>query len=131
VTEQRVPVSITAFGSPPRPGSARVLEQPLGQRVLRVLSGVGMFWALALGGLFIPVAHFVLVPSFLAAGIAMGVKRAREDRRLLGVHGGCPRCGIEQEFRVGGRFFDGRVFDCPGCHTNLRLGTTSASQAAA
>jgi hypothetical protein len=121
MTEQQLPVSITAFGASPRPGTATIVEQPPGQRLLRTLSGVGMFWALALGGLFIPVAHFVLVPTFLAAGIAMGVKRAREDRRLLGVHGACPRCGVEQEFRVGGRFFDGRTFGCPRCHNNLRL----------
>jgi transposase-like protein len=51
----------------------------------------------------------------------MGVRRACEDRRLLGIHGACPRCGVEQEFRVGGRFFDGRTFDCQRCHNNLRL----------
>lgn len=121
MTEQQLPVSITAFGASLRPGTATIVEQSPGQRLLRTLSGVGMFWALALGGLFIPVAHFVLVPTFLAAGIAMGVKRAREDRRLLSVHGACPRCGVEQEFRVGGRFFDGRTFGCPRCHNNLRL----------
>jgi len=121
MTEQKLPVSITAFGAAPAAGTATIGEQTSGERTLRGLSGVGMFWALALGGLFIPVAHFVLVPAFLTAGIVMGVKRSREDRRLLGVSGLCPRCGVEQRFRVGGRFFDGRTFDCPRCHNNLRV----------
>ncbi len=131
MSEQQIAVSITAFGATPRPATATVIEQTPGQRVLRALTGAGMFWALALGGLFIPLAHFILVPTFLAAGVAVGVKRLREDRRLLGVHGACPRCGVEQEFRVGGRFFEGRAFDCPRCHDNLRLTTHSAAQAAA
>jgi len=121
MTEQQRPVSITAFGATPAPGTATIVEQTPGERTLRTLSGIGMFWALALGGLFIPVAHFVLVPAFLIAGIVMGIKRSREDRRLLAVSGACPRCGIEQRFRVGGRFFDGRAFGCPRCHNNLRV----------
>jgi len=121
MTEQQLPVSITAFGDAPTPGTATIVEQTPGERTLRVLSGVGMFWALALGGLFIPVAHFVLVPAFLIAGIVMGIKRSHEDRRLLGISGTCPRCGIEQRFHVGGRFFDGRTFECPRCHNHLRV----------
>lgn len=46
-----------------------------------------MFWALALGGLFIPVAHFILVPTFVVTGIVVAVKRAREDRRLVLLRG--------------------------------------------
>jgi hypothetical protein len=131
MSERQLPVSLTAFGSTPRPATASIVEQTPGQRLLRALAGAGMFWAMALAGLFIPIAHFILVPTFFAAGIVMGIKRLREDRRLLGVHGACPRCGLEQTFRVGGRFFDGRAFDCPRCHSALRLTTNSASQAAA
>ncbi len=121
MTEPQVPVSIRAFGATPQIGTATVVEQTPGQRLLRALAGIGI----------IPVAHFVLVPTFLAAGLVMGAKRAREDRRLLGVHGACPRCGVEQEFRVGGRFFNGRAVDCPGCHNSLRLSTDNVSRAAA
>jgi hypothetical protein len=131
MSERHLPVSLTAFGSTPRAATASIIEQSPGQRVLRALSGAGTFWAMALGGLFIPVAHFVLVPTFFTAGIIIGIKRLREDRRLLGVHGACPRCGVEQDFRVGGRFFDGRALDCPRCHNTLRLTTNPASQAAA
>ena len=121
VTEQQLQVSITAFGAAPASGTATIVEQTPGERALRTLSGVGMFRALALGGLFIPLAHLVLVPTFLIAGIVMGIKRSREDRRLLGISGTCPRCGVEQRFHVGGRFFAGRTFDCPRCHNYLTV----------
>jgi hypothetical protein len=120
-TETEVPASLTAFGHPPRPALAVVVEQASGQRVARTLAGLGMFWGLALGSVFIPVAHFVLVPTFVVAGIVMAVKRAREDRRLLRVRGACPRCGAVQDLQPGGRFVDGRSFDCPKCHGNLTL----------
>ena len=93
MTQVQVAVSLTAFGFAPRPATAVVIEQSTGERVARVFTGLGMFWALALGGLFIPVAHFILVPTFLTAGIIMAVKRSREDRRLAEVRGPCPRCG--------------------------------------
>lgn len=130
-TETEVPAQLTAFGHPSQPAQAVILEQAPGQRFARTLAGLGMFWGLALASVFIPVAHFVLVPTFVVAGIVMAVKRAREDRRLVLVRGACPRCGAVQELRPGGRFLDGRSFDCPNCHGNLTLATTSAAPAPA
>src|SRR5574341_1886703 len=125
MTETEVPVSLTAFGYPSRPATAIIIEQTLAQRFARTLAGLGMFWGLALVGLFIPVVHFVLVPTFVAAGMIMAVKRAREDRRLVKLHGACPRCGADQEFKPGGRFASERSLDCPKCHGNLTLVATS------
>jgi ribosomal protein S27AE len=127
-TETEVPASLTAFGHPPRPARAVIVEQAPGQRVARTLAGLGMFWGLAVAAVFIPVAHFVLVPTFVVGGIVMAVKRAREDRRLLRVRGACPRCGAVREVRPGGRFVDGRSFDCPKCHGNLTLATHSGER---
>ncbi len=116
-----VPVFLSAFGAEPVPGTAVVAEQDPGERLVRALAGLGMFWGLALLGLFIPVAHFILVPTFLTAGFVVAVKRAREDNRLIAVRGACPRCSVEQEFKVGGRLTADRTFDCPNCHDQLLL----------
>ena len=121
MTQTQVAVSLTAFGFSPRPATAVVIEQSTGERVGRAFAGLGMFWALALGGLFIPVAHFILVPTFLTAGIIMAVKRSKENRRLAEVSGPCPRCGAAQTFKAGGRFADGRSLDCPACHGTFAL----------
>jgi hypothetical protein len=116
-----LPGTLAAFGSPTTTATATVLQQSPGQRLARIAAGLGLFWGLALVGLFIPVAHFILVPTFVVAGIAMAVVRAREDKRLLKVRGVCPRCGAEQEFKVNGRFTSQRSLDCPACQTSLTL----------
>jgi hypothetical protein len=121
MTQVQVAVSLTAFGFAPRPATAVVIEQSTGERVGRAFAGLGMFWALALGGLFIPVAHLILVPVFLTAGIIMAIKRSKEDRRLAEVRGPCPRCGAQQTFKAGGRFASGRNLDCPACHGSFAL----------
>lgn len=121
MTETERSVSLTAFGYPARSAVALVVEQGPGQRFARALTGLAIFWGSALGGLFIPVVHFVLVPTFVVAGIIIAAKRAREDRRLVLVRAACPRCDVEQEFRPGGRFVNGRSFSCPRCHGNLTL----------
>lgn len=121
MSEIEIQASLTAFGHPPSRVTAVVIEQTPTQRVGRTLAGLGMFWALALGGLFIPVAHFILVPTFVVTGIIVAVKRAREDRRLVELRGACPRCGAAQEFKPGGRFATGRSVDCPKCHGILTL----------
>ena len=126
MAEAEVPAQLTAFGHEPCPVTAVVVEQPPGTRAGRVLAGLGTFWGLGLVSVFIPVAHFILVPTFVVAGIVMAVKRGREDHRLVLLRGACPRCGAAQEFRPGGRFADGRGFDCPKCHGNLTLAVPSA-----
>jgi hypothetical protein len=123
--EADIAASLAAFGFSPRPATA---AQTSAQRTARALAGLGVCWALALGGLFIPVAHLVLVPLFVTAGIVVAVRRAREDRRLLLVRGACPRCGEAQEFRPGGRFVNGRSFSCPGCHGHVTLATDSVPE---
>lgn len=118
---REIEVQLTAFGHTSTAATAAVLEQAPGQRAARVLGGLGTFWGLALCSVFIPVAHFVLVPTFVVAGIVMAIKRAREDRRLVSITGPCPRCGAAQELQPGGRFVDGRTLDCPKCHGNVTL----------
>jgi hypothetical protein len=114
-----LPATLTVFGSPPTPATAKVLTQRAGQRLARTAAALGVCWGLALASVFVPVAHFILVPTFAVAGVVVAVLRAREDRRLLEVLGTCPRCGTEQRFEVGGRFAQERSLDCPRCHSHL------------
>ena len=120
MTQVQVAVSLTAFGFAPRPATALVIEQSTAA-VARSFVGARHFWGLALGGLFIPVAHLILVPVFLAAGIILAIKRSREERRLAEVRGPCPRCGAQQVFKGSGRFANGRSLDCPACHGTFAL----------
>jgi hypothetical protein len=114
-----LPATLTVFGSPPTPATAKVLIQGPGQRFARTAAALGACWGLALVSVFIPVAHFILVPTFAISGIVIAILRAREDRRLLEVVGACPRCGAQQHFKAGGRFAEERNLDCPSCHSRL------------
>lgn len=117
--EQEVPVTLTAFGATPSDATATILSQAPGRRLARAVAALGALWGMALAGLFIPVAHFILVPTFVTAGIVVAVLRAREDRRILRVRGKCPRCGTEQAFAAGGRLTSEARLDCPHCHNSL------------
>src|SRR5258707_5008350 len=110
-TETEVPAVLTAFGHPPQPVQAVIVEQAPGQRFARTLTGLGMFWGLGLASVFIPVAHFVLVPTFVVAGIVMAGKRAREDRPLPPGLGAWPRGPAGPEAGPGRPVGDGPRFD--------------------
>lgn len=116
-----VPATLGVFGAPPAPATARVARQSPSDRVRRVLGALGIFWGLAVPAVFMPVAHFILVPSLVLVGVVTAVLRSREDVRLLGARGRCPRCGVEQDFPGGGRFHGEQALDCPHCHNRLTL----------
>ena len=116
-----VPASLTVFGAPPRAATATVIEQGPGRRARRALAGLGLFWAIAAVCVFVPVAHFLLVPTFLLCGVVVAALRLREGRRLVALRGACPRCGVEQDFGATGRFDAEREVVCPKCHARLRL----------
>ena len=113
--------SLSIFGAEPTNATAKVIEQGAGRRAGRALAGLGIFWGCAAAAVFIPIAHFLLVPTFLLCGIVLAALRLREGRRLVGLHGVCPRCGAEQDFRASGRFDQERDVVCPRCHSRLRL----------
>src|SRR5262245_927354 len=125
-----IPATLSAFGAPPASATATVQNQTPAERFRRTAAGFGACAGLALISLFIPVAHFILVPTFIGVAIAVAVSRAREDARLLRVHGVCPRCGAAQDFKGGGRFTLTRNLDCPKCHTNLVLTANQGPRAA-
>lgn len=72
---------------------------------------------------FIPIAHFVLVPSLFGIGIWQFVRRLRLHQLVRGAHGTCPDCGAEQDFELslGLRFLQG--VQCRHCHRGLTLST--------
>ena len=116
-----VPASLSAFGAPPQQVRVTVRLPTPGQRLARAAKGVGIFWAVAAGCVFLPGLHFVLVPTFVVLGLAAGAARLRDRRTVTRVHGPCPRCGCEQEFAFGNRLAATWALDCPACHTNLQL----------
>src|SRR3569833_1547236 len=63
-------------------------------RVMRAAKVWGLCWLLATITLFIPIAHFVLVPGFLLAGPIWAIKRYGVTLALEQVTGHCPNNGV-------------------------------------
>lgn len=78
-------------------GTLRVRRYADGERWLRALKLLGGMWLVAAATVFIPIAHFVLVPGFLLAGPVMAVLRFRVGETLEAALGACPTCGRDIE----------------------------------
>lgn len=102
-------------------GIAVVIERTLPARVARAAAIWGALWGAMLVCVFIPVLHFVLVPSLLLLGPIMGVLRVREAESLQAVRGRCPRCLLDRTFAASGRFKDGQGVHCDGCGNEILL----------
>ena len=59
----------------------------------RAVRGVGIFFALAVGSIFLPLVHFVLVPMFLILTPVAFVFLKRTKAKILKIAGTCPACG--------------------------------------
>ncbi len=108
-------VSLDIYGAPAASGTATMIRYPLGRRILRALLGLGICWTLAVAAIFIPLAHFVLVPGFLVLGVTVATIQLRQTWRLQNVRGLCPRCGLEQAFVPAGRSRGQWRVHCPSC----------------
>jgi hypothetical protein len=91
------------------------------QRVRRALKGIATWWAAALGGVFIPVAHFILVPSLALVGVYTFFERLGAGEVATAAQGVCPDCGREQLLDVGGTWRVPRAFACRHCQRSLTL----------
>jgi hypothetical protein len=123
-------VRIDLTSCEPTTGKATLVENAPPTRFMRAAVITGACWAVALACVFIPLLHFVLVPTFVALGAILGVLRLREDVTLATVEGACPKCRTERTFVVGGRFTDGRAVHCDGCGNKFTVHMTSALPAA-
>jgi hypothetical protein len=121
------PITLTAFGKAETSGVLRVRLWPPRDRALRVLKGLLACWALAALTLFIPVAHFFLVPGFFLGGIFLGARWSRQARTPVLASGACPACGDVARFEVRGRFERHKEAGCPACGARVMLKLTPRS----
>jgi hypothetical protein len=111
--------TLTIFGAAPTPATVTLTALGPGKRVVRALQAFLTCWAAAIAAVFIPVAHFVLVPGLAILGMVLAVFRAREAKSILWIHGPCPRCGREEDFVPTGSPRGRLTVDCPGCFNQL------------
>lgn len=91
------------------------------ERVRRAMKGLATFWGAALGSVFIPVAHFLLVPSFALYGAYAFFERLGARQVVTAAEGICPDCGKPQKLDTRGRWHVPRDVACRYCQRSLRI----------
>jgi hypothetical protein len=95
------------------------------QRVKRALGALGKWWGIAVLSISIPVAHFILVPSFLAYGGWQFFQRLGTGELATDARGTCPDCGAAQVLDLAPRWRAPQPVTCRQCHRGLRLSLPS------
>lgn len=73
-------------------GSAQVATYDGRARLSRAIKTGGACWLSAIAFLFIPVLHFVLVPTALILGPILFFKNLKIKDEIVSGHGECPKC---------------------------------------
>ena len=122
-----VPVTLSAFGAPATPAVVVVQHRSLASRAGRAGLALGIAWLLAFPAIFLPVAHFVLVPGLIIGGVVLAAMRLAETRTLARVRGTCPRCKAALDLSPGGRYRLPRTVQCARCRNELTLAAPDAA----
>ncbi|RMH43626.1 MAG: hypothetical protein D6689_04580 [Deltaproteobacteria bacterium] len=101
MSTETVAVIVSAPGRRLADGRVQRRQLDRSARTRRAAAALGACWGLAVVAVFIPVAHFVLVPSLTIAGPIVAWLRARQRAVVLGGDGTCPACGASIEIEPG------------------------------
>ena len=74
-----------------------------------------------ISSVFIPVAHFLLVPSFALFGVYTFFERLSTREVVLAAQGVCPDCGKPQQLDISGRWHLPRRVACRHCQRPLQI----------
>lgn len=102
-------------------GSLQTTRYDQGDRLKRALQRLAFFWLLAGITLFIPIAHFVLVPGFLIAGPVVAYLTYQTEAVRNHTSGTCPACGKEITLAMDAKDTLPKWTYCPDCNAPLQI----------
>ena len=89
-------------------------------RLRNALKTFGLWIAMTFMGIFVPILHFVLVPTLLITSFVLAIEKSREEKRNQGGSGECPKC--HQKFEIQkSKWMDRLVDVCDTCHDDLEI----------
>ena len=91
-TTETVSVLLKTIAGNTHPDTIELIHWTPSQRTMRALKSLGIFWGLAVISVFLPVAHFVLVPMFLILGPIMAHGTYKQDASIVAKDLVCPEC---------------------------------------
>ncbi|HFE37899.1 MAG TPA: hypothetical protein ENK06_05710 [Gammaproteobacteria bacterium] len=90
-------------------------------RTKRAVTALLGCWAIAGVSIFIPIAHFALVPGFLIAGPIMAYSRLKMSESKEKVVGVCPRHNGEVSIKLENTDTIPKYTYCPECDGSIQI----------
>lgn len=101
-------------------GQAELATLSSAERFSRAAKKGGVFFAIALVCILVPMLHFVLVPGFLIVAIVFFTKTMSEHQLIRSADGPCPACKEKIHFN-GPINAKGSKEICPNCRTLVTM----------
>jgi len=105
----------------PSPARVKLRRMNRPARMIAALRALGLCWLAAIAAVFVPVLHFVLVPSLLLGGPLAFLWKLGEQVTLLSADGTCPACHAPIAHRVKQRAAEHTNIRCDHCGRNIDL----------
>ncbi len=97
----------------------RELSPP--ERTRRAVTGLLAWWGAMVVCVFIPIAHFVLVPGCFIMGLVTLFRRMGQGTLIASARATCPDCGAEQALDMKGPFRGLGEIVCRACQRTLTV----------
>ncbi|WP_455200773.1 hypothetical protein [Kaarinaea lacus] len=102
-------------------GNLHITLYDQGDRVTRALKFLGLSWLAAGISLFIPIAHFALVPGFALLGIYLAYSAARTTQATDHADGTCPVCSLSIDIKLDAKDTLPKWTYCPSCNKSIQV----------
>jgi hypothetical protein len=102
------------------PGKVSVESWSKPERTKRALKAWGLGWCFAVASVFLPIAHFILVPAFLIGSPIVAYFISKQKSVILGGQSVCPSCGKTLEIVKGPENLPLEDV-CTGCQNHVHI----------
>lgn len=122
-TRTSLPVSIASRDNrslPSTSGSLTQVEWTKPERSKNALKTFGMWFGFTFAAIFIPIAHYFLVPTLFITSFILGLGKLNETLRNEGGTGECPQC--HENFTIqASKLSDVFTDTCEHCKADLEV----------
>jgi len=108
-----------------RAADMRVTAFFIHEQKMRALKTLLIFWSIGITCVLIPIAHIVLVPTFLIGGYIAAKRRWNTAEEAIDASGSCPACENDICIKLDKNADLPQWHDCPECKAPLELQATA------
>jgi hypothetical protein len=90
--QKEIKVKLSVYSCSDQTGSLTVVSYDKKERLARAIKFGGLTWLAAIGFIFIPVLHFVLVPTGIVLGPIVFWRFLNQQDVIINGAGTCPKC---------------------------------------